>query len=271
MANENAYNKVLDIKGMSNEIERLKYQAAILWDSELDFFHLLGITNDMNILEVGSGPGYITELIKKSFPYNPITCIDINSKFLEIAQNNEVLRQYSNVSFIEGSIFDSGIASESFDIVYTRFVLEHLSRPEKALTEINRLLRPCGYSIIVETDEYFFFTQPDFDSAHDYLKEKINAIYRNTGLDHAMGRKLPKLLADAGFSRIKMNAIIRHSDIDSTIFKKLDPEKQYRPLLDKGYITKEEFEYLMEFEEIFSHDPNRLSMIGIIVVTAQKS
>ena len=72
---KNAYDDIIKIKGFSNEVERLRYQAEISWHKDIDYFNRIGINEGMKILEVGSGPGFITECIIKSFPSVSITCL----------------------------------------------------------------------------------------------------------------------------------------------------------------------------------------------------
>ena len=48
------------------------------------------------------------------------------------------------VEFIEASAYDTGLPAESFDLVHTRLLLCHLNRPEDAIAEFYRLLKPGG-------------------------------------------------------------------------------------------------------------------------------
>lgn len=70
---ESSYENSLREEYFDNEVKRLRYQAEISWNKELDFFKLIGIKPEMKILEIGGGPGYMTELIKRTFPKNSLT------------------------------------------------------------------------------------------------------------------------------------------------------------------------------------------------------
>ena len=58
----------------------------------------------------------------------------------------------ANASFLEASATDTGLPSESFDLIYSRFLLIHLAEPEQALREMRRLLKPDGILVCEDGD-----------------------------------------------------------------------------------------------------------------------
>lgn len=59
---------------------------------------------ESEILELGSGTGFLTSLIRKEKPDAKITCIDRNPKMLAVAKEKPELQK--NVTFIEGDILE---------------------------------------------------------------------------------------------------------------------------------------------------------------------
>ncbi|AKB23445.1 class I SAM-dependent methyltransferase [Methanosarcina sp. WH1] len=59
---------------------------------------------EIEILELGSGTGFLTSLIRKKRPDARITCIDRNSEMLAVAKEKPELQK--NVTFIEGDILE---------------------------------------------------------------------------------------------------------------------------------------------------------------------
>jgi len=51
--------------------------------------------------------------------------------------------------FINGDLLDLPLASRLFDVVASRAVLEHIHNPERALSEMSRVLKPDGHLIIL--------------------------------------------------------------------------------------------------------------------------
>lgn len=90
-----------------------------------------------NVLDLGSGTGYIAEEIKRDYGAK-ITCIDI----VDYNQSSLPLLLYDgeNLPFEENT----------FDIALLTFVLHHSDNPLSLLEEAKRVLRPQGAIIILE-------------------------------------------------------------------------------------------------------------------------
>ena len=57
-----------------------------------------------------------------------------------------------NIPFLQSDIMHLPFKNNSYDLVLLRFVVEHLSDPEGAFQEINRILSPRGQVLIVTTN-----------------------------------------------------------------------------------------------------------------------
>ncbi len=91
----------------------------------------------MRLLDVATGPGYVAGVAAQ----RGANVIGIDFSTVMIAQ----ARQHcSMVDFREGDAEDLSFADGSFDAVVMNFGLLHLGRPERALTEGHRVLRPGG-------------------------------------------------------------------------------------------------------------------------------
>lgn len=92
------------------------------------------------------------------------------------------------------------------------------------------------------------------------------------GGDRTIGRKIPKLLKKVGFTDIKINYPIIHSDIDSVeLIKSVIKPENYKPLLDNGLITMEEFKAIEKSHKEFPQNKEALAMIGVLVITRRKN
>jgi ubiquinone/menaquinone biosynthesis C-methylase UbiE len=88
-------------------------------------------------------------------------------------------------------------ADESFDVVWMRFLLQHIPRVEKPLVECFRVLRPGGICIVSESDDHLAIHEPPLPPE----LENLFAVYaRVTTADQRLGRRLTQLLRRAGFS-----------------------------------------------------------------------
>ncbi len=106
----------------------------------------------MNILECGSGPGYLTERLISRFPNIFITGLEIDPFLIEVANTQSEEKGLDRHEFFQGSVLEMEFPDESFDFVIARLLLEHLPEPEIAAKEIHRVLKPGGKVVIIDND-----------------------------------------------------------------------------------------------------------------------
>ena len=95
------------------------------------------VTAGVQLLDVATGPGYVAGVAAQ----RGANVIGIDFSTAMIAQARQ---RYSMIDFREGDAEDLSFADGSFDAVVMNFGLLHLGRPERALTEGHRVLRPGG-------------------------------------------------------------------------------------------------------------------------------
>jgi ubiquinone/menaquinone biosynthesis C-methylase UbiE len=121
------------------------------WDYRDDqaFQYVIG----HDILDAGCGEGITLEKLVRLFPEKRVVGVDTEPENLEICLRHKLPVQ-------EGSLYALPFADESFDTVLFSEVIEHLDRPEKALSEIYRVLRPGGRAVIIfPNDRTFMFAR----------------------------------------------------------------------------------------------------------------
>jgi Methyltransferase domain len=119
---------------------------------------------------------------------------------LQVASQDAKETGTANISFHEADAYNLDLPPESFDLVYSRFLMCHVSEPLRALLEMRSLLKPGGVLVCEDHDDGGFFTEPPTD-AYRRLREMSEAVNRARGLDSYIGLKLPQFFSDAGFPR----------------------------------------------------------------------
>lgn len=98
-----------------------------------------------NILDLGCGDGVNTEMIWH--PKGNFWGVDISEKAISLAK--ERLKGKDNTHFMVGNIEELNFPSETFDLVYIAYTLEHLDNPEKVIKEMIRVTKKNGCLIFI--------------------------------------------------------------------------------------------------------------------------
>jgi ubiquinone/menaquinone biosynthesis C-methylase UbiE len=106
-----------------------------------------GLEQGQKILDVGTGTGVlIPYLIRAVGSDGSVTAIDYSEKMIQVCKTKH--SHLKNLSIKLGNIEETAFPPESFDAVICFGVFPHLENKEKALRNINSLLKPSGKLVI---------------------------------------------------------------------------------------------------------------------------
>lgn len=107
----------------------------------------LGLNAGQNVLDVGTGTGIlIPYLIKAVGPTGSVTAIDYSENMIKICKTKH--SPIKNVNIKVGNIEDESFPEQSFDAVICFGMFPHLDHKQKALHNINSMLKPKGKLVI---------------------------------------------------------------------------------------------------------------------------
>jgi SAM-dependent methyltransferase len=158
-----------------------------------------GIQKGMCVADLGCGAGMVTALLAELVgPAGQVVGIDSSCDQLTQARKR-LNGDGTNIRFVEASAAHTGLPRGSFDLVYSRFLLIHLSEPERALGEMYALLKPGGILVCEDGDLTASGSEPT--SALGAFADLWGRLGPVRGLDYTLGRRLFQLVLDAGFPK----------------------------------------------------------------------
>ncbi|MCU1358552.1 MAG: Methyltransferase type 11 [Acidimicrobiales bacterium] len=174
---------------------------------------LAHLQSGQRLLDVGCGPGTITVDLARRVAPGPVLGIDAAADVIDRAQRTAAAARTDEVSgegehldvrFGTGDIYALDLPDGSFDVVHAHQVLQHLTDPVAALTELRRLLAPGGTLAVRDSDYGGFVWAPENERL-----TRWNELYHQTtarnGADADAGRHLPGWVRAAGFTDIRVS------------------------------------------------------------------
>ena len=208
------------IRGGVEGRERLRVLARVMRPSSMTLFDRLGLTDGMWCLDAGCGGGDVTlDLAARVAPGGRVVGVDIDEAKLDIARAEASQHGVQNVEFRCSDVRVEP-APETFDAVYARFLLTHLSDPGGAVRAFHDHLRPGGMLAVEDIDFNGCFTYPESRAFERYRELYCAAVTRRGG-NPFVGPQLPALLMDAGFADVGVG-VVQHVAMEGEA-KLLDP------------------------------------------------
>jgi ubiquinone/menaquinone biosynthesis C-methylase UbiE len=198
---------------VEKEIQRLKAQIDLFWENERKHYVEFGLRDGLSIVELGSGPGFLTEKLLATFPQVKMTAVEIDPFLVDYAQNTLSQKYVHRYEILQSSLMDTGLVANSFDFAITRLVLEHLTDPIGAIQEVLRIVKPGGKAIFVDNDFGMHIMAYPHISGLGELYDAYCQSREAEGGNPKIGRQLPALLKKGGFSKVDIAVICAHSEI----------------------------------------------------------
>jgi SAM-dependent methyltransferase len=229
-----------------------------------------GLKPGMRVADLGCGVGMVTTLLAELVgPTGEVVGVDFSGA--QIAQARELLPPgLSNVRFVEASATDTGLPQESFDLVYCRFLLIHLTEPEQALREMYSLLKTDGILVCEDGDLTSAGSEPP--SMLNAFSDLFGRLGPTWGVDYTLGRQLFQMVLAANFCKPEITfnqPVVARGE--SKRLLDLSVAEAGPAFVEAGLITNEELQHtLVEMQRMVEDETVLAIMPRMAQVWARK-
>ena len=247
------------------EQERLQRQAQELAHEARWLFDQTGVGAGARVVEIGCGPqGCLDLLSERVGPTGSVMGVERSEDAVNLARKFAADHKLANVQVLNGDARASGLPRSTFDLATARLVLVNVPQPEEVVAEMVALARPGGTVALHEADWISQVCDPPLP-AWDRLFEIFGAYSTMNGIDLFVGRKVPRMLREAGLVDIRVNPLIHvyppgHGR--RTIFLEFVENLRDR-LLDQKLVEDAELQELLKDLKRHLEDPRTLVTSGL--------
>ena len=205
-------------QNISNKYDRLNniisFEQHKVWRKRV--MKEMNVQKGASALDVCCGTADWTIALSKAVgPTGEVTGLDFSENMLAVGK--EKTADMENVKLIHGDAMDLPFEDNSFDYVTIGFGLRNVPEYLVALKEMNRVLKPGGMVVCLETSQptlpvfkqvyalYFKFVMPVFGKLFAKSKDEYEWLQQST-FNFPGKEQLKRMFEQAGFTNIKVRS-----------------------------------------------------------------
>ncbi|MYU08812.1 methyltransferase domain-containing protein [Streptomyces sp. SID8366] len=221
--------------------ERFDAFATLFDPTTFRHIETLGIERGWRCWEVGAGgTSVVSWLARKVGPDGAVVATDIDTSRLAPVDHPSVEIRTHDVGAEEPP-------GEGFDLVHARLVLVHVPDRARALASMIKALKPGGRLLIEDADPALQpLTCPDEHGPEQRLANRLRQGFRGLlaerGADLSYGRRLPRLLREAGLHEVGADGFFPITSPACTALEAATVRQIRGRLLAAGLATDEEID-----------------------------
>jgi ubiquinone/menaquinone biosynthesis C-methylase UbiE len=246
------------IRGGKQGYDRLAVLARNWLPTTSALFDRVALGAGMRCLDLGCGGGDVTFVMAERVGSSgSVTGIDMDGVKLGLAREVAAAQGLTNVEFRQMNVYEWA-DPDSYDLVYCRFVLQHLSRPVDVLRSMWAAVRVGGVLVVEDADFVGAFCDPP-NEGHAFWVESYQRVLERRGGDPCSGRKLHRRFFEAGIPDPELTVVQRvHRTGEAKMLPHSTVEATADAIVDEGVATVEEVRAALESLVDFASDPHTI-------------
>ncbi len=200
------------IRGGKPGYERLQVLARSLAPTTSALLDRVAPGPGTSCLDLGCGGGDVSfELGRRVGPGGRVVGIDMDEVKLDLARHAGAARNLSNVEFRAMDVY-AWAEPQTYDLVYCRNLLQHLSRPVDVLRTMWAAVRDGGAILVEDADFEGSFCDPP-NAGFEFWVEAYQRVLERHGGDPLAGRKLRRYFSAAGIPTPALT-VVQRADVE---------------------------------------------------------
>ena len=174
-------------------------QLENIREDPAEYFSHLEIRPNLHVLDLGCGTGILLHPLAELVGINGrIVGVDISEFMVKEARKRAQTTDLP-LEFYKGNVYSLDFPENSFDRATCSTLFQHLKRPDEALNEIKRVVKPGGLISVFDHDWDTLFINSSFPT----ITRKIFEYFRNSLKNGDVGSRLRPIFESAGLSIIR--------------------------------------------------------------------
>jgi ubiquinone/menaquinone biosynthesis C-methylase UbiE len=199
--------------------------------------------NGGTMIDVGTGLGIIPLILNSQRKYSNYICIDLDNKGLTTAKR---LFEENNFNPICADAYAMPLKNSIADILFARYVLQHVSSIELFLLELKKIMKSNSKIVIIDVEDDMNIFYPELPPETKKVFESYEKFQKQRGGDRNVSKKLPYFLFKTGFKNVEIKPFT------STFFvSKKDCSDYFRQTKEAFLVLSAELELVKD--ELIAH------------------
>ncbi|MBS1713034.1 MAG: methyltransferase domain-containing protein [Armatimonadetes bacterium] len=191
------------------EISRLGLQHLVWRSRTAAVWERAGIDRGSRVLDVGAGPGFATsDLAEVVGSSGEVVALERSQRFIAYGRDRLASLGLGHARFRPTDLVTDDFGATGYDAAWCRWVLSFVSDPRTVVAKVAGALRPGGRFVVHEYLDYGTWTFLPPRPPHTRFVEAPETSWRETGGEPDIGRVLPSLLSEAGFSLTRVEPVV---------------------------------------------------------------
>jgi ubiquinone/menaquinone biosynthesis C-methylase UbiE len=160
-----------------------------------------------HVLDAGCGSGSMTRAIARALPKGKVFGLDREARYIDFARRKAEAEQIANARFEVGDVLSLPFPDGTFDLLWSKHLLQWVGQRRQALAEFKRVTRSGGRIVCCNFDRFCLAHYPTDNQLQTDLEMWFAAAEREFGFDTDLGRKLPHMFKTAGLVDVRADFI----------------------------------------------------------------